>query len=233
MNRGGAVLPEVLTAFVLGTMIVCGILLLTRTQTRLAARIVDQARHADNLRTAELVLSAETRRISYVRDVYAVAGDSLSLRVFRGMGIVCAADAGTTFVRYRGVRLPDATKDSVLLVDSDRTFSVAGASEATRPCGNLHGESVIGLRGPSPAIPIGTVLLLFESGSYYIAGRALRYRRGREGRQPITEEILDAGSGFQPRTGGETGGVVAIVTAGTAHFSNKTRVDIRFPVMSP
>jgi hypothetical protein len=32
--------------------------------------------------------------------------------------------------------------------------------------------------------------MLFEAGSYHLSEGALRYRRGRGGRQPLTEEVL-------------------------------------------
>ncbi len=38
---------------------------------------------------------------------------------------------------------------------------------------------------------------LFERGSYHVSGAALRYRRGRGGRQPLTPEVFDTPpSGF-------------------------------------
>ena len=41
----------------------------------------------------------------------------------------------------------------------------------------------------------GGAALVFESGTYYLSQRALRYRAGAEGRQPLTEEVMrDAGS---------------------------------------
>ena len=45
------------------------------------------------------------------------------------------------------------------------------------------------------AIIGGGAALVFESGTYYLSQRALRYRIGAEGRQPLTDELLrDAGS---------------------------------------
>jgi hypothetical protein len=39
------------------------------------------------------------------------------------------------------------------------------------------------------------VVLIFESGTYYLRDRALRYRIGSEGRQPITDERFASGRG--------------------------------------
>jgi hypothetical protein len=41
-----------------------------------------------------------------------------------------------------------------------------------------------------PAIDTASVLLLFESGAYYLTAGALRYRLGAEGRQPVTTELF-------------------------------------------
>ncbi len=38
------------------------------------------------------------------------------------------------------------------------------------------------------------IVLIFERGSYHLADGAFRYRRGRAGRQPVTEALLAAGS---------------------------------------
>ena len=38
------------------------------------------------------------------------------------------------------------------------------------------------------------LILVFETGTYHLSRGALRYRRGRGGRQPVTEEVLESGS---------------------------------------
>lgn len=43
----------------------------------------------------------------------------------------------------------------------------------------------------SDSVPAGLILVrYFERGSYHLSGDALRYRRGRAGRQPLTPETL-------------------------------------------
>jgi hypothetical protein len=43
----------------------------------------------------------------------------------------------------------------------------------------------------APAVNGRGVLLLFESGNYYLSSRALRYRIGAAGRQPLTPDLFD------------------------------------------
>jgi hypothetical protein len=53
----------------------------------------------------------------------------------------------------------------------------------------MPGETVISWT-VQPAIDMASVLLLFESGNYYLTAGALRYRLGAEGRQPVTTELF-------------------------------------------
>jgi hypothetical protein len=56
---------------------------------------------------------------------------------------------------------------------------------------------------PIDPLQVSSLVLLFESGTYHIANRALRYRLGTEGRQPLTDELIDdRRSGFSTDAGG-------------------------------
>jgi hypothetical protein len=67
---------------------------------------------------------------------------------------------------------------------------------ATASCPALAGESILQWRLSGSAL-VPSVILVFESGSYHLSDRALRYRIGAAGRQPLTAEALyDAGSRF-------------------------------------
>jgi hypothetical protein len=70
------------------------------------------------------------------------------------------------------------------------------SAEAPAACTALAGEIIMEWRlGVNP--PPASALLTFESGSYHLSGRALRYRIGSAGRQPLTSEALrDPGSRF-------------------------------------
>ncbi len=198
---------EALVALLLGLFIVC---LALTVVARQRAAVVSMARVGDVLstvRVARQVLGEEGRDGDPVRDGWTVSGDSLSLRVFRGAGYVCASGPapGDVVVEVEGVRLPQPAKDSVLLLDgSGRWWALAledvAATSSCLPDGGLTAE-LWSLSGPVPQDLL--LARYFERGSYHLAAQALRYRRGLSGRQPLTPAVLETpGSGFRASAGG-------------------------------
>ena len=150
---------------------------------------------SDAARVAHVVLRAELLPIVPAHDIAGWSEDSLRIRAFRGAAIVCAQDPGRVLVRYRGMRNPDTTKDSLLILDAEGERGVALVSTAAGAgCAAPAGEPLLRWNGVDA--PTGTVLLLFESGAYSAGSRALRYRRGRGGRQPLTDEVLASTARF-------------------------------------
>jgi hypothetical protein len=68
--------------------------------------------------------------------------------------------------------------------------ALIGVERARAGCGSNDAGEVQRWRIEHP-VRAGDVLVLFESGTYYLSDGALRYRLGREGRQPLTAEWLD------------------------------------------
>jgi len=186
---------EALVALLTGLLVVqLGLVVLARqrdAQSRLSRR-------AEGLAAARIVrdlVAGELRRGRPGRDWMVPSGDSLVLRAFRGEGGICPARPSVMdiLVAYEGVRAPDPDKDSVLLMDGQGQWS-AWPLEAV----SGSGDSCPG----APAVPVqrwslgqeppkGVVLArVFERGSYHLSGRALRYRGGAGGRQPLTPEVL-------------------------------------------
>lgn len=159
-------------------------------QMRLARVAGEQAATAEAVRTVTSVLSGEARRMM-AADVRAWSADSIALRAFRGSGTPCGSTGGGVLVRYSGDRLPDPLKDSVLVVGAQPEHSVMlfDASPAAGMCSALPGETILEIR-TSGTLPQNAVLLVFEPGSYHLTTRALRYRLGAAGRQPLTAEAL-------------------------------------------
>lgn len=124
--------------------------------------------------------------------------DSIPLRAFRGVGVPCPVPRGrgdAVTVSYRGVRAPNPEKDSLLVLGRDGRWrpaalgarrSAAGACVGV-PDGAVEIWGVVG--GPDDPV----ALRVFERGSYHLGNGAFRYRRGRGGRQPLTEGVLDPG----------------------------------------
>ncbi|MBI4541237.1 MAG: hypothetical protein HY704_17180 [Gemmatimonadetes bacterium] len=179
-----------LAALALGTL---------SAQHRAAEAVAARAELLETGRIAEVVLGEELRAGVWGRDQLGPAGDSLRVRAFRGLGLVCSGPGpdSTLRVRYSGLRAPDPAKDSLLLLGADLRWWVAAlkarAPDAER-CGSVGADSVERWALDRPA---GDAILarIFESGVYSLQGGALRYRRGAGGRQPLTPELLaDDGS---------------------------------------
>ena len=160
------------------------------------ASVTEGAELRETGRIARHVLSEELRAGVPAVDWLAGAADSIALRAFRGTGIVCgAAPPPALAVRYTGLRRPNTSKDSVLVLSGDAVWRVSGLMRArSRPdaCGpGLAGEVWL-LDPPVPGAVIGRI---FERGSYHVAAGAFRYRPGRGGRQPLTAQVLRTGRG--------------------------------------
>lgn len=193
-ERAGYTLVEMLVALLALGAIVAAATVTFLAQSRLARDAAARSERLAAVRMVSAVLSRELRWQSPRADVHAYAPDSMHLRVFRGLGVICAQTAGSLQVRYRGLRLPDPLKDSLLVV-------TAAGGERVRPLGNVTtsvlaacavaaGEELLDL-APDSVLRPGDAFLVFETGAYVLAGRALRYRRGASGRQPLVAEVLD------------------------------------------
>lgn len=171
-----------------------------RVHARAITELVDRAESADAGATVHGLLRQDLRGGLRERDSGPAAGDSISLRAFRGVGLPCDAGAGRgdgLTVLFRGTRTPDPEKDSLLVLDRRGRWLRTGLRAR---------RALVGLApGPCAAAASGTVerwrlssgaddavlLRLFERGSYHLTGGALRYRRGEGGRQPLTGVVLD------------------------------------------
>jgi hypothetical protein len=221
--RAGATLLELLITMAVTTLLgaaLCGLLI---TQLRIARSLTDRAQAGEAVRLTAAVLQGEARRLA-AADVRGLAADSLAIRAFRGAGVPCHSADATVHVRYRGDRLPEPAKDSVLAV----RVVAAGAGAAVAlldaragahdMCSAGPGERVLQLRLAEP-LDSAAVVLVFESGRYFISNRALRYRIGAEGRQPLTAELLLAGSRFEPAADGQIRLRLVTRAAGTVELA--------------
>jgi type II secretory pathway component PulJ len=223
-SRAGFTLLELAAALTLTVVLaalLCGLLLV---QIGLARRVAERARTTDALRTARFVLDGEARRLQ-PGDVRDIAADSLAARSFRGSAIPCSiTDSARLHVRYRGDRLPDARKDSLVVITTSGERAAALVESAASPavgCVARPGEVILRVQAGAP-IADAAVLLVFESGSYYLTSRALRYRVGAEGRQPVTAEAF-----AHPRT--RFGGITEDGITFRLHVSGADSIVVRAP----
>lgn len=204
-HRAGMTLVECMIALLLASLVSAAVISVLATQNRLLRSVSDRSADADALRLTAGVLREEMRWIDPARDIRSIAGDSIALRVFRGGGRVCAVAADVVTVAYAGAREPSADKDSVLLRTAAGETVRAVRDVVDAPCGSDPG---LRLRLDSVAPDPVAYALVFESGSYFLQNRALRYRLGAEGRQPLTDERF-ATTGYPLRLAHDTS--VAII----------------------
>ena len=171
-------LAELVTAVTLLGILstACGVLV--RAQTQLLRNVSNRIADAEALRTAGGIVAAEVRSTA-AGDLHAISADSVALRVHRGLAVVTGVGDDGITLDYEGIRDPDPAKDSLLIVGSERVGSFT----------LLAGDP---LRIQSDvAVHTRDVLLFFETGAYHLATNALRYRRNVEGKQPVTDELID------------------------------------------
>jgi prepilin-type N-terminal cleavage/methylation domain-containing protein len=190
MARGFS-LVELVVALTVGGLLAALLFGLLSSQLRLARQTADRIAAADAVRVTSHVIAGELRRMA-PPDLRAIDRDSLSIRAYRGTAIVCATHGEHLGVRFRGDRLPDPAKDSILMVSpfaaehAVRLLEVRqGASDS---CTARPGETL--LTWTVQPASSASVMLVFESGTYYLTTGALRCRLGAEGRQPVTAELF-------------------------------------------
>lgn len=155
------------------------------------ATVAREAELRETTRITRHALGQELRDGLAGVDWVAGTGDSIALRAFRGTGVSCASTPASGWaLRYSGLRRPDPSKDSVLVLAGDgvwRVVKLVRARARARACGPAAPGEVWELDPPVPGAVIGR---LFERGSYHLAAGAFRYRPGRGGRQPLTAQVL-------------------------------------------
>jgi len=180
-------------------------------------------------RLAGIVIGKELRAGVAGRDWLTPSTDSLSLRAFRGWGVVCGfgAEPGTIYLTYRGERAANPAKDSVLILTAEgwRRADLTASSSWGQSCAMDFGADAE-VWTIDPPVPGALVARIFERGSYHVSGGALRYRRGLGGRQPLTSEVFDDDrSTLEVRSGR----VVLRLVADSSHQGAATdSADLRF-----
>jgi len=203
----GFTLVEVLVSFVLLAVMLTVSWRVAATQKRVFERLLERQAVLQAERTVSWVLATEIGSGRPAKDRAVVEPDVLGLRAFRGRGLPCADRVsldGWLPVRVSGWRLPEPTKDSVVLVDGAGRRAVVDLAErgsGPSPCRTTGNERAEWWRLPAAAGLEPTMLRYFERGSYHLEDAAFRYRRGRAGRQPLTEEVLDRARSGLTRNG--------------------------------
>jgi len=231
--RAGATLVEAVAALTAGAFVCAGMAALFQAEQRLAGSRAARLARVETDRLVAGVLRSELSTLVPDEDVGGTSGDTLALRLFRGLAVTCTppAGAGSVPVRFEGARDPDPTKDSVIVLPAGPTMPLLASGRSASPC---PGSGTLLLWELPAPVAQGTPLLLFERGTYALSGGALRLRRGREGRQPLTAELLrDAGSRFAPQYGGGGNATLRGVSISLSFASPRLERRIRIPFLNP
>jgi hypothetical protein len=193
----GFTVVETLIALLLFAGVVQLCAAVAAAQRRGLLRMVERGDVLEAERTVWWVLSTETAAGRAGRDWAIAAPDVLELRAFRGRALICPGPVdpeGWVAVRYRGWRLPEPAKDSVLTLDVAglwRARRLASRSTIEGSCRPEPGERSERWRLDPPSVHRLVLARLFERGSYHLEDASFRYRRGAGGRQPLTTAVLD------------------------------------------
>jgi type II secretory pathway component PulJ len=206
-RRSGWILVEALVAVTLGAVVIGAAVTLLQLQGRIARNLGERSERNDAIRSALLTLHAELQYLAPATDLRALARDSVAARIFRGVGVVCGRDRQNILLRYRGLRLPDPAKDSVLQIGVENITTINSVATDPGACAHTAREQVVSVNLNGEVLE-GSLWLFFESGAYHLSTNALRYRRGAESRQPVTNEVLnDRLSGFASIADSLTSGI--------------------------
>ncbi len=228
LRRCGVTIVEVLVSLLMGLAVISlGGSALAR-QSTVASRLRSEMDLLSARRLAAIVIGKELRAGVRGRDWTVLAPDRLSLRAFRGWGLVCGigTEPGKVVVVYHGERVANPVKDSVLVLTADGwrladlTRRAPGGSSCAMDLGRDSEVWTI-----DPPVPGALVARVFERGSYHISDGDLRYRRGLGGRQPLTLDVFDDRSTMEARADGV---ILRLFADGSRPGGDTTSAGLRF-----
>lgn len=193
-GRAGVTLVESVIVLLLLLLVLGTVWTVTAGMGRAAAELADRGESLATTRAASWILQEELEGVLAPRDLSPPAGDSFSIRAFRGAAVVCAArESAELVVGWSGVRDPDSSKDSVLALRSDGTWTASALAArgpgfgSCAPTDRMTEERWT----LDPPAQDAVLLRFFERGSYHLTDDAFRYRIGAGGRQPLTPPTID------------------------------------------
>ncbi len=218
-------MAEALITLILLTILLQAAWSVTARHTRGAAELVRRSEMLDAVRISGWALREELGASRPETD-WLAHEDSIALRAFRGLAVPCpgASGPGILVADWDGIREPDATKDSLLLLEPSGQWRAHGLERVARvpPCPGGGPTLRLELDDPKAG---GYLARVFERGTYHVADGALRYRRGLGGRQPLTPRTLADASGLDGAGDGAV--VVHLRPSGQAGETNAWAASLR------
>jgi prepilin-type N-terminal cleavage/methylation domain-containing protein len=191
-GRGGWSLLEVVVSLALMGLLAAAAAGAVEGHRRALSAAIQRGEEEESLRVVRGVLREELA-VGRTPVDWTAAGDSIALRAWRGWAVVCPAGsgAGDWRVASGGIRRLDPSKDSIQVLGVDgRWRALLPTWVSGRPAGCQDPDGSEWWR--AEALPEATPVFVrvHERGTYLLADGALRYRRGRGGRQPLTPLFL-------------------------------------------
>ena len=233
LARPGATLVEAVAALTAGAFVLAGLATLFNAEQRLAASRAARVTRTETVRLTAGVLRSELSALVPDQDIGGISRDTLALRLFRGFAVTCApaTPGGAVAVRFEGPRDPDPAKDSILVLPDGPALPLLASGQSPSTCPGSG--TLLSWELPAP-LARGTPLLLFERGVYALSSGALRLRHGREGRQPLTAEVLrDASTRFVPQSAGGVNPSLRALSVSLSFASPRLDRRLRVPFLTP
>lgn len=204
-GRGGWSLLEVVVSLALMALLAAAAAGAVEAHRRALSAAIQRGEEEESLRVVRGVLREELS-VGRTPEDWVAGGDSIHLRAFRVWAVTCPPEEGATEWRVAsgGIRRLDPSKDSLAVLGVD------GRWRATLPTWVVGSRSGCGdpdagewWRGEAPHRAYPVFVRAYERGTYHLVDGALRYRRGRGGRQPLTPPFLaDPGGRVEVEGGG-------------------------------
>lgn len=198
LGTRGTSTVEVLVGLLLMALLVQLSWSLLAAARRTAQRLIQRSEALDTERLGWHVIAREVNAGLPSRDWRVETSRVLALRAFRGVAETCPGSASRdgALVRYAGIRLAEPAKDSLLALTETGLWTVlriTARTPALSGCPAWPGAAVErwSWEPPAPGVVLARV---FERGSYHLEDKAIRYRSGEGGRQPLSEEVLESGT---------------------------------------
>lgn len=204
-GRGGWSLLELVVSLALMALLAAAAAGAVEGHRRALAAAIQRGEEEESLRVVRGVLREELS-VGRTPVDWTAAGDSIGLRAWRGWAVVCpvGGGGGDWRVASGGIRRLDPSKDSLQVLGVDGRWRGGLPTWVSGRPGECHDpDNSEWWRWEAAPVAAPVFARVHERGTYLLADGALRYRRGRGGRQPLTPLFLgEPAASVEVRGGG-------------------------------
>lgn len=191
-GRAGWSLLEVVVSLALLGLLAAAAAGAVEGHRRALSAAIHRGEEEESLRVVRGVLREELA-VGRTPVDWMAGGDSIVLRAYRGWAVVCPSGSGARDWRVAsgGIRRLDPSKDSLQVLGVDGRWRASLPTWVSgRPAGCDDPDGSEWWRPETAPVAMPVFVRVYERGTYLLVDGALRYRRGRGGRQPLTPLFL-------------------------------------------